>query len=69
MFSRLGASVRHCQSWKDLTAEEVVQFSAEKRRAVCHLNRGHLGDHQDKILALSWSAASWPNNRLYETKD
>lgn len=66
MFSRRAATnTGWCQSWKDLTQEEMVTFSASKTRATCHLNRDHAGDHEDKILGVSWTSAGWPNNRVY----
>jgi hypothetical protein len=40
-----------------LTAEEVVTFTAPKPRATCHLNKGHFGDHEDKILGVAWNVA------------
>lgn len=65
MFSRRGSVIQYCQSWRDLTAAEVAEFSADKRRAVCHLDKGHVGDHEDKIMELSWSNGGWPRQRLY----
>jgi hypothetical protein len=68
VFSRRGTNVQYCQSWKDLTTAEMSTFSAEKTRAVCHLNKGHLGDHEDKILELAWASGGWPNAHLYPAK-
>lgn len=67
MLSRMGANVHHCQSWKDLTNEDIARFFAQKKRAVCHLNKGHKGDHQDKILNLAWPA-TWARGDFYEPK-
>jgi len=60
VFSRRGASIQYCQSWKDMTTAEIAKFSAAKTRAVCHLAKGHFGDHEDKVLELAWPAGGWP---------
>jgi hypothetical protein len=66
MFSRrAAANVRYCPSWKDLTTEEVARHSADKTRAVCHMNKGHHGDHGDKILGLAWAVGGWPRTQFY----
>lgn len=66
MFSRRAATnVHYCQSWKDLTTQEVTKYMAAKTRAVCHLNKGHLGGHEDKILGLAWAAGGWPRSEFY----
>lgn len=64
-FTRRGLAIHYCQSWRDLTNAEISAFAAEKVRAVCHLNKGHVGDHEDKILELSWSSGGWPRAELY----
>lgn len=69
MFSRRGANVRYCQSWKDLTTAEMAKFFSNKTRAVCHLNKDHLGRHEDKILEVAWSPGGWPRTVLVSTRD
>jgi hypothetical protein len=64
-FSRRATIINYCQSWRDLTTAEMSVFHAVKTRATCHLDKGHCGDHEDKILELRWSSGGWPRIDLY----
>jgi hypothetical protein len=68
VFTKRGTGIQYCQSWRDLTAAEISMFYAEKQRATCHLNKGHVGDHEDKILELAWSTGGWPRAELYRVQ-
>ncbi len=68
IFSQRTAARQYCQSWRELTAAEVSAFHAVKLRATCHLNKGHVGDHEDKVLELAWSTGGWPNQHLYSSR-